>query len=90
MAAAKPAASRSASALPTCSHVKSSVRTGTGAYQVVFNREAKTCIYLALRDGAEPGQIAAVADATNANAVNVTTFTGGNPEDRSFNLALSC
>ena len=62
--------------------VKSSVRTGTGAYQVVFNREAKTCIYLALRDGAEPGQIAAVADATNADAVNVTTFAGGVPEDR--------
>jgi len=70
--------------------VKSSARTGTGAYQVVFDREAKTCIYLALRDGAEPGQIAAVADATNANAVNVTTFSGGAPEDRSFNLALSC
>jgi hypothetical protein len=70
--------------------VKSSAKTGIGAYQVVFDREAKTCIYLALRDGAEPGQIAAVADATNANAVNVTTFAGGVPEDRSFNLALSC
>jgi hypothetical protein len=70
--------------------VKSSVRTGTGAYQVVFDREAKSCIYLALRDGAEAGQIAAVADATNASAVNVTTFAGGVPEDRSFNLALSC
>ena len=72
--------------------VKTSVRTTTGSYQVVFDREAKSCIYLASLDGAEPGQIAAVADATNANAVNVTTFAGNGTtaEDRSFNLALSC
>jgi hypothetical protein len=72
--------------------VKSSAKTGTGAYQVVFDREAKTCTHLALRDGAEPGQIAAAVDATNASAVNVKTFAadGTTAEDRSFNLALSC
>ena len=70
--------------------VKSSTRTGTGAYQVVFDRDAKACIHIAVRSTNEPGQIAAVGDATNANAVNVTTTAGGTPEDRSFNLALSC
>ena len=44
--------------------VKSSVRTGTGAYQVVFDREAKTCVHIAVRSTDEPGQIAAVSDAT--------------------------
>lgn len=71
--------------------VKSSVKTGTGTYQVEFDREARSCIHLALRVGDAAGQIAAAADATNANAVDVTTVSdGGAPEDRSFNLALSC
>ena len=72
--------------------VKSTAKTGTGAYQVVFDREAKSCVHLAVLDGAEPGQIAAVSNTTNTSAVDVTTFAqnGTTPEDRSFNLALSC
>jgi hypothetical protein len=50
----------------------------------VFNREARTCVYLALLSGEDAGRVVVSDSTTNANAVDVKTFEGGTPTDRSF------
>jgi hypothetical protein len=70
--------------------VTSVSRSGAGDYSVVFNREARTCVYLALLSGEDAGRVVVSDSTTNANAVDVKTFEGGALKDRSFHLALAC
>src|SRR3954471_11206412 len=70
--------------------VTSVSRSAPGRYQVVFNRQANQCVYLALLSGDTAGRIAVDDSTSNANAVEVSTFEGGTPADRSFHLALAC
>jgi len=72
------------------------VRTGAGRYQLIFNRDVRSCGYVATVGviGATPpgpGQISTAALATSPNGVFVRTFnSNGNPADRSFHLIVSC
>jgi hypothetical protein len=70
--------------------VRSVSRSAAGEYSVVFDREARSCVYLALLSGDDSGRVVVSDSTTNANAVNVRTFEGGTPTDRSFHLALAC
>jgi hypothetical protein len=70
--------------------VSSSTRTAAGRYDVVFDRDVRSCTYLATLAGDSAGTIAAQSSATSANAVRVSTFEGGLPTNRSFHLALAC
>jgi hypothetical protein len=77
-------------------NVTSAARTSSGRYQVVFNRDVRSCAYLAnLGDpsasGPSSGQIATSSLGSNVNGVAVrTTDAGGNAGDRSFHLAVPC
>ncbi len=65
-------------------------RGGPGSYEVVFDRDASTCVYLALLSGEETGRIIVDESPTNKNAVVVSTYAGGAQTDRRFHLALAC
>ena len=71
-------------------------RTGTGRYQVIFNRDVRGCVYVATvgdPSAAAPGHgTAAVGSlATIVNGVAVRTFNEqGALANRSFHLIVSC
>jgi hypothetical protein len=76
--------------------VASSAQTGTGQYQVVFDRDVRGCVYLATlgdesASGPGTGQIAVTSAANNVNGVRVVTRNSdGTLADRSFHLMASC
>jgi len=80
--------------------VSSVVRTAAGRYQVIFDRDVRSCAYVATVgdvSAAGPGTgTASVASlAANPNGVEVRTVAynaGGNPvnENRSFHLLVNC
>jgi hypothetical protein len=76
--------------------VASSGQTGTGQYQVIFDRDVRNCVYAAtLGDesaaGPGNGQISVTSLASNVNGVRVVTRnSAGEVENRSFHLIVSC
>jgi hypothetical protein len=76
--------------------VASSAQTGPGQYQVIFDRDVRNCVYAAtLGDesaaGPGNGQISVTSAAANVNGVRVVTRnSGGEAENRSFHLIVSC
>jgi hypothetical protein len=74
----------------------SSAQTGTGEYEVVFDRDVRGCVYSAtLGDesaaGPGNGQISVTSAATNVNGVRVRTRdSAGELANRSFHLIVSC
>lgn len=75
----------------------SSKHLGTGAYEVIFNSNVRSCVYVATvglpgSSGVEtPGQISTVGRATNVNGVFISTQdSAGNFSDRSFHLLVAC
>jgi hypothetical protein len=76
-------------------------RTGPGRYQVIFNRDVRSCAYSATIGGptaaAPPasGEITVSSLASNVNGVDVRTNDGddpnpGNPFNRPFHLLVLC
>ena len=77
--------------------VASSAQTGTGQYQVVFDRDVRQCVYTATlgdesASGPGTGQISVTSAASNVNGVRVVTrnSAGDANVDRSFHLTVSC
>ena len=76
--------------------VASSAQTGTGQYQVIFDRDVRQCIYTATlgdesASGPGTGQIAITSAASNVNGVRVVTRdSDGTQANRSFHLVVSC
>jgi hypothetical protein len=76
--------------------VASSAQTGTGQYQVVFDRDVRQCVYSATlgdesASGPGTGQIAVTSAASNVNGVRVVTRNSdGTSVNRSFHLIVSC
>ena len=76
--------------------VASSAQTGTGQYQVVFDRDVRQCVYSATlgdesASGPGTGQIAVTSAASNVNGVRVVTRDStGAAVNRSFHLVVSC
>jgi hypothetical protein len=74
----------------------SSAQTGTGQYQVVFDRDVRQCVYSATlgdESASAPGtgQIAVTSEAANVNGVRVLTRDStGTAANRSFHLIVSC
>jgi hypothetical protein len=74
----------------------SSAQTGTGQYQVVFDRDVRQCVYAATlgdESASAPGtgQIAVTSEASNVNGVRVLTRDStGTAANRSFHLIVSC
>jgi hypothetical protein len=74
----------------------SSSQTGTGDYEVIFDRDVRGCVYSAtLGDesaaGPGNGQISVTSVATNVNGVRVRTRdSAGELANRSFHLIVSC
>ncbi len=74
----------------------SSANTGAGQYEVVFDRDVRTCVYSAtLGDesaaGPGNGQISVTSSASNVNGVRVVTRdSAGALANRSFHLIVSC
>ncbi len=76
------------------------VRTAAGRYVVTFDREVRSCVYVATvgdvsAAGPGNGNATVASNAANANAVDVRTVTynaAGNPvdENRPFHLLVSC
>jgi hypothetical protein len=85
-----------AGALTRGRNAASATRTGEGRYQVVFDRDVRSCAYFAtLGDtgAANPpsGQIGTSSMATNPNGVEVrTTDASGTAADRPFHLIVPC
>jgi hypothetical protein len=77
-------------------NVTSVARTSSGRYQVIFNRDVRSCAYIAtLGDptAATPstGQIGTSSLASNVNGVAVrTTDAGGAAGNRSFHIVVPC
>ena len=76
--------------------VGSSAQTGTGQYQVIFDRDVRQCTYFATlgdesASGPGTGQIAVTSAATSVNGVRVVTRdSAGTQTNRSFHLLVSC
>jgi hypothetical protein len=76
--------------------VASSAQTGTGAYQVVFDRDVRACVYTATlgdESASAPGtgQIAVTSEGSNVNGVRVLTRdSAGTQVNRSFHIVVSC
>jgi hypothetical protein len=76
--------------------VASSAQTGTGQYQIVFDRDVRACFYSATlgdesASGPGTGQIAVTSAAANVNGVRVVTRdSDGTLANRSFHLLVSC
>ena len=76
--------------------LSSAARTGTGRYQVIFNRDVRNCAYAATQGSVgaviPPDGTATVASlASNVNGVEVRTFSQtGDPRNRSFHLLVNC
>jgi hypothetical protein len=72
-------------------------RTGIGRYQVIFDRDVRSCAYFATIGGptaaAPPnnGQITVSSLASNVNGVDVrTTGANGNDANKPFHLVVLC
>ena len=72
-------------------------KVGTGAYEVLFDRNVRKCVYTATiglsgsTGGEVHGQISVVGLANKTNGVYVETAdSGGGLSDRGFHLALNC
>jgi hypothetical protein len=76
--------------------VASSAQTGTGQYQVIFDRDVRQCAYFATlgdesASGPGTGQIAVTSAATSVNGVRVVTRdSAGTQANRSFHVLVSC
>jgi hypothetical protein len=76
--------------------VTSAARTGTGRYQVIFNRDVRNCAYVATQGGVgavtpPSGSISVASLASNVNGVEVHTFSSQpNAVNRSFHLLVNC
>jgi hypothetical protein len=76
--------------------VSSASRTAPGRYQVIFDRDVRTCTYVASvgdQGGAAPaaGLVETAQLASNVNGVSLRTQnSAGNPTDRPFHLIVSC
>ena len=76
--------------------VASSAQTGTGQYQVIFDRDVRACTYFATlgdesASGPGTGQIAVTSAATSVNGVRVVTRgSDGTQANRSFHLLVNC
>jgi hypothetical protein len=76
--------------------LSSAVRTGTGRYQVIFNRDVRSCAYAATQGSVgavvpPSGMITVASLASNVNGVDVHTFSGNaNFANRSFHLLVNC
>jgi hypothetical protein len=76
--------------------VSSASRTGEGRYQVIFDRDVRSCAYLASvgdTGGAAPaaGLVETAQLASNVNGVSLRTQnSNGDPADRPFHLVVSC
>ena len=77
--------------------VTGAVRTGNGQYQVAFNRNVQGCVTVASvgdpsAAGPPSGTATTTGLVTNGNVVRVRTGDAGtgNPENRVFNLIVSC
>jgi hypothetical protein len=76
--------------------LSSAVRTGTGRYQVIFDRDVRACAYVATQGGIgavvpPDGSVTVASLASNVNGVDVRTFSGAsNPVNRSFHLLVNC
>jgi hypothetical protein len=76
--------------------VTSAVRTGAGRYQVIFNRDVRSCAVIATAGvigATTPGAAEATTAllATNVDGVVVRTFGGdGAAGDHSFHLLVAC
>jgi hypothetical protein len=75
----------------------SATRLGTGAYEVVFRKDVRSCAYLATiglsgsAGSSLPGEITVVGRSGNDRGVFVTTHSsGGAPADLGFHLAVHC
>jgi hypothetical protein len=73
----------------------SATRLGTGAYEVVFRKDVRKCVYLGTiglsgsAGSSLPGEITVVGRAGNDRGVFVTTHSsGGASADLGFNLAV--
>ena len=77
-------------------NVTFAVRTGTGLYQVLFNRDVRGCVYVGsvggTTTGSPPqGMFSANSLATNGNGVVVRTLNDqGAATNRPFHLIVSC
>ena|SRR5436190_4339420 len=77
-------------------NVSSSVRTGVGRYQVIFNRNVRACAVVATAGvigATTPGgaEASTALLATNVNGVVVRTFNdNGAAGDHSFHLLVAC
>ena len=76
--------------------VTSSAQTGTGQYEVIFDRDVRQCVYVAtLGDesaaGPGNGQVSVTSAVSNVNGVRVVTRdSAGDFANRSFHLVVSC
>jgi hypothetical protein len=72
------------------SGVTGSAKTGTGQYEVIFNRDVTTCSYQATMS-ISPGEVIAQPLSAVPNGVFVGTYTSaGAASDRAFHLAVLC
>lgn len=71
-------------------------KTNIGIYQVIFNRDVRTCAYVATlgnpgTGGPPSGSVAVASHPTNVNGVRVRTENeAGAAADRSFHLTVTC
>jgi hypothetical protein len=76
--------------------VSSAARTAEGRFQVIFDRDVRTCaFFVSVGDagaaGPPQGEAAATALASNVNGVAIRTEgSGGTPTDKPFHLIVSC
>ena len=76
--------------------VSSASRTAAGRYQVIFDRDVRSCTYVASvgdAGGAAPaaGLVETSQLGSNVNGVSLRTQnSAGNPADRPFHLIVSC
>jgi hypothetical protein len=76
--------------------VSSTARTGTGQYQAIFDRDVRSCVYVATlgdESASSPGtgQVSVLSLPSSVNGVRVLTRgSDGNAANRSFHLVVSC
>jgi hypothetical protein len=76
--------------------VTSTARTATGQYQAIFDRDVRSCIYVATlgdESAAAPGtgQVSVTSLASSVNGVRIfTRASDGTAANRSFHLVVSC
>lgn len=75
--------------------VASTVKLGTGSYQVIFDRDVRTCVPAATlaheKGSPATGEIAVAPIRDNVNGIHVATAASdGREADRAFHLLVSC